>query len=50
MHTDLHSWNVEPNAAKQLYLIAFLDDRSRLIVYYEVLEDKTRQWFQRLVP
>jgi transposase InsO family protein len=37
-HTDLHYWLKQP---EQLYLIAFIDDRTRLIMHYEVLEDKT---------
>ena len=41
-HTDLHYLEPLPEENnKQLYLIAFIDDRSRYIIHYQVLEQKT---------
>ena len=39
-HTDLHYLKIQSNEEKQKYLIAFIDDRTRKILYYEVLNDK----------
>jgi transposase InsO family protein len=39
-HTDLHYWT-EPKTNTRSYLIAFLDDLTRMILHYEILEDKT---------
>lgn len=39
-HTDLHYLEILNNES-QKYLIAFLDDRSRKIVHYEILDDKS---------
>jgi transposase InsO family protein len=42
-HTDLHYLKREkdPGSATQRYLIAFIDDRSRYVLYWEILSDKT---------
>ena len=41
-HTDLHySEKYEDESFWQFYLIAFIDDRTRKIVHYEVIPDKT---------
>jgi transposase InsO family protein len=42
-HTDIHYLKPEKDvpSAFQQYLIAFLDDRSRYLLYYEILNDKT---------
>jgi transposase InsO family protein len=43
-HTDLHEINwTSPEKAEpfKVYMIAFLDDASRYIMYYELLSDKT---------
>lgn len=37
-HTDLHEVTVE---GQKKYLIAFLDDRSKFIIHYSILEDKS---------
>jgi putative transposase len=39
-HTDLHYYRVEPGEDLQ-YLIAFIDDRSRAIIHWELLADRT---------
>lgn len=38
-HTDLHV--IEDENQKTVYLIAFMDDRSRKILYYSILDHKT---------
>lgn len=40
-HTDLHELKVMPCEEGKLYLIAFIDDRSRMIMHHEILKDKT---------
>jgi transposase InsO family protein len=44
-HTDLHQLHPEKNppggGLHDQHLIVFLDDRSRYVIYYEVLDDKT---------
>lgn len=41
-HTDLKSFKEETNGTKHTYhLNAFIDDRSRFCIYYEILPDKT---------
>jgi transposase InsO family protein len=43
-HTDLHNLKPEKmpdGRTGKYYLIAFIDDRSRYLLYYEVLSDKT---------
>lgn len=40
-HADLHYLQKDNANAAQKYLISFIDDRSRLILHYEVLEQKT---------
>ena len=41
-HTDLHYLERLPEENnEQYYLIAFIDDRSRLIIHYQILEQKT---------
>jgi transposase InsO family protein len=39
-HRDLHYYRVEPGEDFQ-YLIAFIDDRSRAIIHWELVADKT---------
>ena len=39
-HTDLH-YLEKREGEEQKYLISFIDDRSRKIIYHEVLDDKT---------
>ena len=41
-HTDLH-YLEKREGEEQKYLISFIDDRSRKILYHEVLDDKTAQ-------
>ena len=41
-HTDLH-YLAKREGEDQKYLISFIDDRSRKILYHEVLDDKTAQ-------
>ena len=41
-HTDLH-YLEKGQEEEQKYLISFIDDRSRKIIYFEVLDDKTAQ-------
>ena len=41
-HTDLH-YLEKREGDEQKYLISFIDDRSRKIIYFEVLDDKTAQ-------
>ena len=41
-HTDLH-YLEKKEGDEQRYLISFIDDRSRKILYFEVLDDKTAQ-------
>ena len=40
-HTDLHYLRKQHNEEKQLYLIAFIDDRTRKILHHEILGDKS---------
>ena len=39
-HTDLHYLKKQQNEEQQLYLIAFIDDRTRRILHHEILRDK----------
>ena len=39
-HTDLHYLKKQKNEDEQLYLIAFIDDRTRKILHHGILDDK----------
>ena len=40
-HTDLHYFKENDSDEKWKYLIAFIDDRTRKILYFELLDDKS---------
>ena len=40
-HTDIHYLKKQKDEENQLYLIAFIDDRTRKILHHEILQDKS---------
>lgn len=48
-HTDLHYLKKIPEDDKQLYLMSFIDDRTRKIIYYEIIPEKSAKYTNKVL-